>query len=170
MAWIDTLEHVNTIVAVPATLTGFGFTLWQLAKTRSAAQSASTAVRRVEETLSRNHLLILLPQLQRIEQDLEVAVGNKDVRLIIYHLGNWRWQAGQLRGFLDEDPRASKRLVRAIQQSIALTAETKLDLLEREDELLKVTRGAREAITAVTGELGGLVSLYSTSSGGSDDV
>lgn len=154
-------SDINLYAALPLTVTGLAVAIWQARKARDAAEAAEAAAKETKGILANNYLLVLLPQLQRIEQDLEVAIGNDDHRLVVYHLGSWRWQAGQVRHLIEGDPRVKTRVVKAIQQSIALTAQTKLDLLEDQSDLPGKTRSARESITVVTGELGGLVALYS---------
>jgi hypothetical protein len=134
--WYDWLTKADTVVAIPVAAVGFALTIWQIVRTRRAVDAARAAVSDVQRTLARNHLLVLLPQLQRVEQDLEVAIGNSDIGLVGSYLGTWRWQAGQLRGLLQADATTNKRLLRAIQQSIALAATAKLDLLEKQSDLL----------------------------------
>jgi len=60
-----------------ASVIGFGATLYQISKTRSAAEAAQSAVTRTEQQLAVNHMMLLIPQLAVIETEIEASASSK---------------------------------------------------------------------------------------------
>jgi hypothetical protein len=148
----------NDIIGIPLTIAGFIFAIVQIYKTKNSANAAKTAASDAVSSISSNYLLILLPQLNRVESELDTAVDQDDRRLAAAHMSQWRWQAGQVRGWLSGDDPSSKKVAKLIQTSITLAATAKLDALDKAQDLPSVARPVQEAIAAVTGELGQLSS------------
>lgn len=155
MNWPGIFEDANLYFGIPLAVAGFGATYYQALRARGASEAARDAAQSAEQTISRNHLLVLLPQLQRVENDLDFAVEQGDRKLASFLMSNWRWQAGQLRGFLKDDPQNRKTL-KAIQTSITLAASAKIDVLDTANPVAKTARPVQDAIAAVTGDLGHL--------------
>lgn len=162
---VSVLDAVNGVTAIPFAVVGFGVTFWQLRKTKDAANAASDAARRAQRQISRGNILMLLPQIQRIEDELERAIQLDQVQLAISWLATWRWQAGQLRGLLPNENNQRRRLHRSLQASISVAAETKIRLLDpaQASDLVAITNAVRAAIAAVTNELGALAVEYGAS-------
>lgn len=166
----ETMEQVANYSAIPLALIGFGLTLWQLAKTKRAAEAAQESARSAQVAISRNHLLILIPQLQRIEEELERSVRANSIELTLSWLANWRWQAGQLRGFLLASSYDDEKTMRALQSSIAKAAVARKAIIDsKHGDLLKATRPARDAIAVVTNELGMLAAHQGIKTGGQEN-
>jgi hypothetical protein len=145
--------------ALVITVLGFAATLFQLARTRRAADAAANAVANAERRMARSYMLVLLPQLTRAESELDDAVAQGSQDGVVRGLSAWRWQAGQMRGFLATDEGDRTELLEAIQLSVTLASEAKSRVLNGGD-LLKVTAQARAAISSVTGEAGTLTGQY----------
>ena len=80
---------------------GFGLAFWQLWRTASA-------VERTEARLKMNELLFELPQLHRLEQDLDNAARDQDVDATIRVLNQWRSDASSALAFLRTYGKAGK--------------------------------------------------------------
>lgn len=61
------------IVGLVLTIGGFAVTLIQLARTKTAADAATEALRSTVSCMSTNHLLVLLPQFRMIDIDMDTA-------------------------------------------------------------------------------------------------
>lgn len=156
MSLIQWLSDTNAWVGLPITIAGFAVAIWQIRKTKSSADSAAAAATDTATAMSESYLLVLLPQLHRVESDLDIAVDRGERQLAASHMSQWRWQAGQLRGLLDTNDPVSKRMAKAIQTSITLAASAKIDALDSTLTLASVTRPVQDAIALVTGEAGQL--------------
>ena len=151
------VEHATNIATIPLAVAGFGFTLWQIRKARNAAEAARDASREAQRGIGRSTLLLLVPQLQRTEEELERAIGNKQQDLVVSWLTIWRWQAGQLRGLLKVAAPTERDIMKAIQKSMVASAELKTDLVGiKSNDLAVATKEVRIAIAAVTNGLGEL--------------
>ena len=157
MSFNDLLSLASAYTAIPLALIGFSVTIWQTVRARSAAEAARDAAKVAQTALARNSLLVLIPQLQRVEEELERSVQIDSGDLAVTWLSNWRWQAGQVRGLLGKPTSENKRLLKALQSSISISAKVKSDIIDGTmDELTIATKVAREAIADVTSELGTL--------------
>ncbi|WP_141725409.1 hypothetical protein [Micromonospora pallida] len=168
MAFLDLAGHAADVSAIPVAATGFGLTLWQLRKTRKAAEAARDAAKTAQAAISRSNVLVLIPQLQRTEEELERAVLAKSKPLIRSHLQSWRWQAGQMRGLLKFGGLAGDDLLTDIQISVSGASEIASELVGSIDvDLAELTKPVREAIARVTNELSAVASMQGIQAGGS---
>lgn len=161
------LDITNGWVAIPLQLIGFGIAYWQIVKTRNVAAAARDSAKRTEEQIGSNLLLIVLPQLVQIETNLEWSVSRSDRHSAIHYLGSWRWQAGQLRGYLARQ-QESAEILDLIQNSIAIAADTKLALQDQNADVPKRCKSAQKTIASVTGKLGELTAKNSIEGTASD--
>lgn len=152
----DWLNNVNGALAIPLQLLGFSLALWQIRKAVTSADAAKEASTRAEAQISGNLLLVILPQLNQTETNVEWAVSRSDRDAAIHYLGSWRWQAGQLRGHLGRQGSASDELMTQIQASIAAAADTKLALQDTSADVAKRSKAALKSIAIVTGLVGEL--------------
>jgi hypothetical protein len=146
------------------TIAGFAVTLWQLRRTKNAADAARRAAQFAESRFANNHLLVLLPQLERIESDLQSAVQADNPDIVMHHLTAWRWQAGQLHALLAKGKTPDPDFMKALLQSVTLAADAKRAILESSGPVLKATRRVRDGIAVVTNSLGQLAIELSTAS------
>ncbi|MFF2605822.1 hypothetical protein [Arthrobacter koreensis] len=157
----DWLENINLWFAIPLQIAGFAIAYWQIAKAKNAATAAKEAAARTEKQIGANLLLVVLPELNQIETNLEWAVGQADRNATIHYLASWRWQAGQLRGHLMRQGGVDDKLLTQIQQSIATAADTKLALSDTSADVAKRCRAALKSIAHVTGTVGELMARNS---------
>lgn len=156
----DAVTLAAAYTAIPFALIGFGITIRQASKAKTAAEAARDAAKMTQSALARNSLLVLIPQLQRVEEELERAVQTDSADLIITWLSNWRWQAGQVRGLLSKSSSENRKILKSLQSSIAISAKAKSDIIDGTVEELAIsTKAVRDAIAEVTNELGALAAL-----------
>ncbi len=166
MTFRSLVENASLYSSIPFAIIGFGITYWQLIKTRNAAQAATQAAYNAQRQLARNHIIILLHQLPRAEEELDRAISSGSVESTAAWLNTWRVQAGQLRGLLKDDDGVDPGFSANIQSSIVDAAGAKDKILRRPGpDLSGNTRQARTSIGRVTNEIGELMSHYSTSNG-----
>jgi hypothetical protein len=166
LTWADVysvIDHVSTILSVPLAVGGFWIALHQIGKTRRAAEAARDMATAAREDASRASVLVLIPQLQRVEEQIDRAVDAKSVELVIAWANTWRWQASQLNEHLRTLPSMARHeLPRLLQESVIAAANVKKSLTgNTPSDLQRSTKRMRDAVTAVTSELGGLVVHYS---------
>ncbi|MFE6409034.1 hypothetical protein ACFVOR_19145 [Streptomyces sp. NPDC057837] len=155
------------MTSIPIATVGFVLTYRQARKAKDAAEAAEEATTRSTENISRASLLVLIPQMQRVEEELEQAVREKSIDLTISWLSTWRWQAGQARGFLNTSNADELQLLDDLQTSVTAARNAKSRLIETgAPDVVKSTKQALQAIGRVTGELGSLAASYGMQLGG----
>ena len=166
------LDITNSWAAIPLQFLGFGIAVWQIRKAISSADAAKLASTRAEARIGSNLLLVILPQLNQTETNLEWAVSRSDREAVIHYLGSWRWQAGQLRGHLGRTPEMTNEVMTLIQDSITTAADTKLALQDVNADVARRCKAAQKSIAAVTGLVGEITAknqIEGTSSNGGDE-
>ncbi|GAA2738851.1 hypothetical protein [Actinocorallia aurantiaca] len=160
MSLYDLVDRITTVTTIPFTFIGFSIAIWQIVKSRRAAEAAQRAAISTQKRLARSGLLVLIPQLQRAEEELEKAIAQNSKEFAIVWLTTWRWQAGQLRGHLKIASPADRKLLKLIQESVTSAAIAKNELVgSSANNLVTKTKKVREAIAGVTNELGSLMAL-----------
>lgn len=156
----DWVDHISTSASIPLAVGGFWIAIRQINKTKKAAEAAKAAVTETRIDVSRTWVMILLTQLQRTEEDLERAVEAGSAELFVSWSNTWRWQAGQLRGHL-QNLDTDHEILKLIQNSVAVVSVAKRNVKPGDSkELQKTTKRALEAVAAVTNELGALIAAY----------
>ena len=150
VTWVE----VVGLLGVVATLVGLYLT-WRQAKdarvqataARTAADAASSAIDRTQRQLRSNQMLVLIPQLRWVAQEMDAAIESGDKGMTRRHLDSWRYQAGHVNGLLLDDSAVTRKVLKAIQDSVALATEATTTLL-REDKktVLESCEQARHAI------------------------
>ncbi|MEU9643850.1 hypothetical protein [Streptomyces sp. NPDC048188] len=167
MSFYSIVDAASTWTAIPLAGLGFGITIFQTYKAKSAAESARIAAEGVREGISRASLLVLIPQLHRIEDQFERSVRDRSLDLTIAWLSTWRWQAGQVRGFLDEDEPTQREMITLLQASISAAASAKARLIDEDSpNVVLATKNARQAMSKVTSGLGAMASTHGMQAGG----
>ncbi|MEU5136289.1 hypothetical protein [Streptomyces californicus] len=168
MSFYTLIDGAATVTSIPFAVVGFGVTIWQSRKAQSAAEAARDAARSAADSISRASLLVLIPQMQRVEEELERAVRDKSTDLALSWLSTWRWQAGQARGFLSSSTADEVEVLTALQASVTAARSAKAKLIETQTvDIVVATKQALSAIGKVTGELGALAASYGIQMGGS---
>jgi hypothetical protein len=149
LTFSDWLGLSSIVIAV----VGFGVALYQirLAKQEirrgvSAAEAARDAVQRTERLVVLIELLAAIPQMQRLERDLNDAVRDQRQDAVERHLQDWRVLAAETRGMLTEQTYATQGLESRLQESATAAAQA-VDLLGEQD----VASATKRAITVIAG-------------------
>lgn len=145
-----------------ASLLGFGLAIAQLHRTRRAVDAANSAIGRTQRQLAVHQALLIIPQLQKLEGDIDLAVVSESREVAIRHLAEWRRLASDVCGLVNG--RVSDEGVRTIQQSAVAAGEAKSLLLSPSNDLLDNTDHARSRIAGaceVLGALAGELKAYS---------
>jgi hypothetical protein len=158
LGWVDWV----TIIGLPLTLLGLYLTWWQAKKAASAAVAARRAVRRTEQQIRANQLLVLVPQLSRTVAELDSAIQADNPFLAQRDLNSWRWQAGNIHGILSGANPSEKKLLRTLQQSVGLAQTAGGTLLDGKTSVATGCLRARAAIVAACDELTAWVGKNST--------
>lgn len=149
MTWVEAVG----LIGVLATLVGLYLT-WgqardaklQAAAAKTAADAASGAMDRAQRQLRSNQILVLIPQLRWVAQELDAAIEAGDRGMTRRHLDSWRNQAGHINGVLLDDSAAKRKILKAIQDSVALATEATANLLREEKKtVLQSCEQARDA-------------------------
>lgn len=152
------MDYISTTLSIPIAAAGFYIAIKQINKTKVAAEAARDAAETARKQVGRGSLLVLLPQLQRTEEELERAINLDSRDLCATWLNTWRWQAGQLKGHLRRITTDTATLETTIQASVVASANAKNNLMGPEPgDLKKSTSTARRSIAAVTSEIGDLL-------------
>lgn len=85
-------------------LCALGVAIGQLIRTQRALAAARRAIETTQEGLAMNQLLTLIPQLQRIETELDDAVEYDDKKAARRLLASWRGMATDILGVLVGNP------------------------------------------------------------------
>lgn len=152
MHWYQWFEKADTYTAIPLQLGGFWIAIWQIRKTRSSVESARRAAVFTQDSIARNNLLLQIPQLQRLEQQLQFAIKSNMADLAVNHLDSWRYHASMLRGLLEQVSNETDELLQVVQNSVSLASIASRGAQKPGADLAKVTRPVREAIMRVTDE------------------
>jgi hypothetical protein len=154
----ESWDRIITVGSLPLTLIGLAITIYQITKARSAAEAARDSARKAVADARRGTLLVLLPQLHRVEEQLDRAVRDNSIDLAVAALTSWRWQAGQVRGHLGTTD-GVQSLIDALDSSNEICARVKGRLTEANTggEVAKLTRSARNKISEVNSAIGGVI-------------
>ena len=170
MSFYSAYEVATTVTGIPFAVVGFGITIYQSRKAKTAAEAARDAARESAHNMRRASLLVLIPQMQRVEEELEQAVQNAAVGMSISWLSTWRWQAGQARGFLTSAATATvnQQVLSSLQASVTAARSAKAKLIEvPSPDVVAATRQARQAIGRATEELSAIAATYGIQLGSS---
>jgi hypothetical protein len=146
-----------------AAVLGFGLAFWQLSRT-------ANAVERTERRLQANELLYALPQLYRLEQDLDEAVRapNPSVETTIRMLNEWRRQSATVIAFIGSAG-GNDDLQAELQNSVALAGAAKNALVNGKTNPLAVTNQVRASIEKVCRDIPQVAAELRSKIGKDDD-
>lgn len=155
------VDVASTSLSMPVAITGFWIAIAQIRKTTRAAEAAREAASNARADARRAGILILLPQLQRAEEQIDRAIDGRSVDLLIAWANTWRWQASQLNMYLQRERVTSTTLPPLLQASVLAAARIKQGL-DNTSQIAwsRTTKRLSDAVTAVTNELGGLAVEY----------
>ena len=139
-------------------IAGLVVALVQLRRTQDAITASDRATARTERSLALKRLLVIAPLLDRVERELDIAVGADDRDETIRHLTEGRTMAHPIQGLVAHTEQADDELRDRLRASVVQAAQAKARLLDQRTSLLKGTKQAREEISIATqlvGELSG---------------
>jgi hypothetical protein len=165
MSTFDRLAEWSSIVG----LAGVVIALVQLVRTRRAVKATGLAIARTERRLALSQVLVLLPQLQKLEADLDAAVASTAREAVIRHLAEWRRLGSEIHGLVEDQAYAEADGLTQLQTSIVTAAASKARLLDTDSNLVGGTKAARRDIAAACEYLGALSGRLRAYSEGKDD-
>jgi hypothetical protein len=150
------------IVGFALTVLGFAVTICQLRRTTKATDAARLALEAAAQTLGINHLLVLLPQIQALEVDMDVSSLDNDKKLAIRTLIAVRHIASQAATLMDTDPTEKEsELIEMLNDFSKVAARSKALLVSGTDKQVSdVLKSASSKITLISGRASGLVASY----------
>lgn len=153
--WIGVAGLVVSVV-------GFGVAFWQLIRTANAAKATKSAIERAERRMATNHLLVLLPNFQLIENDLDAAAQNDDPGLARRALVAYAHFATEVAAILQSQERVDQTLITDLRTSATLASQAKAILIDapKGKSTRQVTKDARERISSLSVHIGTLVINY----------
>ncbi|MFD9880593.1 hypothetical protein ACFWZT_03895 [Streptomyces alboflavus] len=160
MSVYDIVDKASAITSIPFAVAGFGITIWQSWRAATAAEKAQLAAESMRDRISKSSLIMLIPQLMRIEDEIDRAVNENDVRLVVSWINTWRWQAGQAKGLLQAAKADDPKVMKSLQASITACGDAKNTLVAGSADLVQDSAAARKAISKAAGELGSLAANY----------
>lgn len=136
---MDPGESLRTIIADWASIVGsvgLVIAIVQLLRTKRAVTVATEAIGRTEQALALNQVLVLLPQLTRLEGDLDAAVLTNTRDAVVRYLVEWRRVAMELHGLTRHQSYAIDEELAQLRGSAVAAAATKLQLINHADQSL----------------------------------
>lgn len=157
------------IAALVVTVGGFGATLWQLWRTKTAANAARDAANSAVSTVGKHQVLVTVQNLRRIEDELDVAVRveTRSTETVLRLLRDWREFGSDIYSTVAADPDESE-VAGLLKESFDLASAAKGELVSGSADVLKTTEALREQISRVCNGLGLYTNKLKTDVGGSE--
>lgn len=157
-----------TVITGPLTVLGIGLAWIQLRRTADAAEATKDAVETTAKNMALYQLLVLLPQMQQHEAELDAAVDAKDARRVIGVLNEWRRTGTEVRGLLDSRPQTDADLLQLLQESFTDAYGAKRALLADSDPgfVTDATATVRDSVAKVSVLVGALTGQLKANVGG----
>lgn len=166
VGWVDWV----TVAALLLTLVGLLLTWRQARKATNAAKAAERANRQTERQIRLRQLMVLVPQLNWILNELDSAIEDADPRLIRRYLGNWRAQATFIHGILSGIKPEDQRIIRCLLKSVSLAGNASAASLSNDTSVQPDYMRARTAIATACDILNSWVGRNSTQGLPDDDA
>jgi hypothetical protein len=158
--WVTVVANWASVLGIA----GLVAALVQLKRTKDAVTAAQEAIERTEARLSINQVLVLLPQMQKLEDDLDAAVHGQSQEAVLRHLGQWRMLAMEVFGLVKGQDYADEAALDQLRASAVSAASAKGQLIGTHKNLVTTTRTVRREIAtaaAYAGTLSGTLKSYS---------
>jgi hypothetical protein len=129
---------------------GLIIVIWQIWRTGKIAKATQQAVVDATRRVGIYNVLLMVPELSRLEREIEDAArGNEEVALRRL-LKEWRELGAELRGILSNEKVGTPELDQTIKKSVALAMVAKQAVMGgAETDLLQATKKVRVAIEDV---------------------
>lgn len=153
----DWISIAGLFVAV----VGFSFTVQQLHRTATASEAANTLLASVGERMQMNHLLVMLPQLHVLADELDAGVIADDARGVARTLVAYSRTAVQVASLLSVEDAQSAELGTQLRESSAQARQIKgLIVSGTKIPLAKLLKTVMAEISESASAASGLVSKY----------
>ena len=141
---------------------GFGIAIWQLNRTANATEATAAQIGLTLHRMNVNHLLVLLPQLRMIENDLDEASIADDRRLAKRTLVSYAQTASQVASLLEvAESESDADFVKRLRSSARLASLAKAALVSSSRGTVKsVTRELSTEIGEISGLAAGAIAQY----------
>jgi hypothetical protein len=163
---LDWTNFVLAVLGIVLTVVGFWIALVQLRKTKTAAEAAASAATIGTVRIRYNQLLMITPQLQTLETELDTAFQQNDYYGAERILLRWRQLAASAHGVLGQMGDGYLTLVESLEKTRGNAIATKGKLSEasasQSRTVSTVAAGVRKEISVVNDELGSVVSRLAT--------
>jgi len=143
------------------TVIGFLFTFEQLRRTKRVAKATQDTVYRATDRVRYNQLLVLLPQLQNLEPELDNAVTDDNGSMAARTLVRWNQLGSQVEGILSTMP-GYEDLASNLKIACDAAATAKGQLVDEVGLVKDVTREVRTSISNQLVALGGVLGSIAT--------
>jgi hypothetical protein len=150
------------IAGLAVSVVGFVIAIWQLWRTANAAQATKKAIERAEKRMAKNHLLVLLPQFQLIENDLDAAAQNDDLGLARRALVSYAHFAAEVAAILQDQEKVDETLVTDLRTSATQASLAKAVLIDaaKGKTVRQLTKDVRDRISGLSVHIGTLAINY----------
>lgn len=153
----DWISAAGLLIAV----VGFSFTVQQLRRTATATETANGLLESVAERMQMNHLLVMLPQLHVLADELDAGVIADDARGVARTLVAYSRTAIQVASLLGSDDTQSEILVVQLRESSAQARLMKGQIVSgTKTPLAKLLKDVMAEISETASAASGLVSRY----------
>lgn len=171
MSGVDKVNIAIGVVGIALTIVGFWIALVQLSRTKTAAVAARDAVTTGTERIRYNQLLMLVPQMQSLEVELDLAIQQDDAMTGGRVLLRWRQLAATAHGILGPMGPSYEELVTMIDRTRGNAIQAKGRLSEPGGRAVSaLVSGVRKEVAVVNDRLGSIVGQLSTEiQGGADN-
>jgi hypothetical protein len=149
LKWGDWL----TVVGFLLTLVGLYLTWRQAREASNAANAARRAVQRTQEQIRTKQLMVLVPQLTWIANEVDWAIERESFDVVRRFLTSWRHQAGNVHGILMEQAPNESDILKALMASISMASITDGVLFKQDKSTRKDCMRVREAIKSAIDQL-----------------
>jgi len=150
-------------VGVALTVVGFGLAYWQINEARkqtarlaTATEAANLASERTARTLAQNQILVLIPDMERVLQDIHRAVGSDEAQATVQLLHHWRGVGIKLRGLLRAKGDVPEDVLTNMTKSFSAATTAIERIQSAHGTLVDSARPATRAIAKVIEEIGDL--------------
>lgn len=155
-----TLGDVLSICGLVVGVIGFGFTIHQLRRTATATEASNELLVNVGARMKANHLLVLLPQLHLLSDELDEAVLTDDKKAVTRALVSYSRAASQIASMLDTSSE-SPELVDMLRESAKAAGTAKGVIVGGTNKSLAVVvKSVTEAMSTVSNNASELISSY----------
>lgn len=158
IGWVDWVA----VAGLPLTLAALLVTWRQARKATNAANAAERAVQHTEQQIRTKQLIVLVPQLRWVIDQLDTAIETADASLIRRTLDIWREQASYIHGILSAINPDDKAILKCLSKSRSIAATASNSLLKSDPNAVSDYIEARIAITVAYDTLNSWVGRNST--------